>query len=106
MEKITQAAVVLRLHGEPERRWVGTCHAECATKSGMPEEVYYEALDAGQVVEGFVTTEGRFVDRVEALEVARREKQMAEVRWMGVVLRRHSDRFGFLISEEVSFARA
>lgn len=56
--------------------WEGDTHAHCYTEAGI-DVCELTELAAGNLAcgEGFVTTEGRFVDRVEAMRIAKASQQ-------------------------------
>lgn len=71
MERIKAAAV---LFTNPKRLYIGQSHFSALEKAGSDAEDwcwdrYYNDVLDGRAVEGFVTTEGRFVDRREAVKV-------------------------------------
>ena len=64
------------MKGEDAPQYVyGHCHAACIdTFSFM--EIYSHMRDQTREVQGFMTTRGRFVDRVEAMKIAKEANQL------------------------------
>lgn len=53
----------------------GHCHAACIdTLSFM--DIYSSMRDLTREVQGYMTTRGRFVDRIEAMKIAREANQL------------------------------
>lgn len=76
MEKIKYAAIKYFMKGEDTPQYVyGHCHAACIdTFSFM--EICSSMRDLTREVQGYMTTRGRFVDRVEAMKIAREANQL------------------------------
>ena len=76
MEKIKSAAINYRKKGSKEFEYVtGYSHAACIDYFGLIE-LHSIDRDMEVEVQGFMTTEDRFVDRVEALKIATKANQL------------------------------
>ena len=53
----------------------GRRHCDCYKTIGCLNETLYNLLTDENTEQGFMTSTGRFVDRYEAYEIAKREKQ-------------------------------
>lgn len=70
MEKIICASIKYRLIGDKEFKYVtGRSHADCINALSFMDLFSYKR-DMNVEVQGFKTSEGRFVDRKEALHIA------------------------------------
>jgi len=76
MVKITRAAIKYRLKGETKFRTISArSHAICIKGFSM---LNYPASkrDMENEIQGFLTSKGDFVDRIEALKIAKNAKQV------------------------------
>lgn len=93
MEMIRSAAIEYHLKGEDTPRYMeGANHAQCIeTFSFM--ELFSSKRNMSKEKQGFMTTTGRFVDRIEAYQIAKAANQLNNQR---------SDK-GYLDSYDLAF---
>ena len=78
MEKIRAAAIKYKKKEEDRIRYVGGgCYADCL-RAFFYMELYCTMRDMSAEKSGFLTTEGRFVDQVEAKQIAVNAGQISE----------------------------
>lgn len=78
IEKIRSAAIMYRKKGDIEFHYIeGRSHAQCIETFSVMD-LYSSMRDTEAEIQGFMTTKDRFVDRVEALEIARKAGQVKE----------------------------
>jgi len=76
MTKIMSAAIKFRLNGETKFRIIsGKSHANCI-ESFASLDYTASKRDMNNEVQGFITSDRIFVDRVKALEIAKKAKQV------------------------------
>ena len=95
MEKIKSAAIKYRKKGSKEFEYVtGYSHSACIDYFSCIE-LHSIDRDMEVEVQGFMTTEDRFVDRVEALKIATNANQ----------LQYHTTSRNYLISQDIDWSK-
>jgi hypothetical protein len=73
MEKILTACVKYRRKSDPDKDWFAVAHDHAGCYAVLS---FLEVYDRYDEVEGFQTTDGRFVDRHEAYKIAKNAGQL------------------------------
>lgn len=78
IEKIRSAAIMYREKGDTKFHYIeGRSHAQCIEAFGLID-LYASMRDTKAEIQGFMTTKDRFVNRIEALEIAKKAGQVNE----------------------------
>lgn len=78
VEKIKSAAIKYRKNGDTEFKYAtGMSHSQCINYFSCIE-LRSNMRDMDAEVQGFMTSEDRFVDRVEALAIAKKAGQVSK----------------------------
>lgn len=81
MERIKSACIKYQLKSDPgtDRYVEGSSHADCISWFSAADLYIRERIPEKEV-QGFMTTEGRFIDRIEAYRIAEEAGQLTHSR--------------------------